>query len=194
MGGKKKKGGGKKKDKGPGDLSLEESNAVLEAIKESLCEKLIRETDDADRCKASENEKRFREMQLERKVKEEYKIQMDIISDMTRQYKSVEEEKMQQINNLTKRKNDNDDKIAALIKQKNNLEDEIKEIKASKELKITELKKRIEDMSADFASMLRETLDNMQNKINSANEKWESENDGQLLKRFEEYAGTNKDN
>ena len=39
--------------------------------------------------------------------------------------------------------------------------------------------------------MLRETLDNMQNKINSANEKWESENDGQLLKRFEEYAGTN---
>ena len=39
---------------------------------------------------------------------------MDIISDMTRQYKSVEEEKMEQINNLTKRKNDNDDKLAAL--------------------------------------------------------------------------------
>ena len=46
-------------------------------------------------------------------------------------------------------------------------------------------------MSQDFAQMLRETLDNMQNKINQANEKWESENDGQLLKRFEEYAGTN---
>ena len=116
---------------------------------------------------------------------------MDIISDMTRQYKSVEEEKMQQINNLTKRKNDNDDKIAALVTQKNNLEDEIKEIKASKQLKIDDLKKRIEEMSSDFAQMLRETLDNMQNKINSANEKWESENDGQLLKRFEEYAGTN---
>ena len=39
---------------------------------------------------------------------------MDIISDMTRQYKSVEEEKMEQINNLTKRKNENDDKIATL--------------------------------------------------------------------------------
>ena len=99
---------------------------------------------------------------------------MDIISDMTRQYKSVEEEKMEQINNLTKRKNDNDDKIAALETQKKNLEDEIKEIKTAKELKITELKKRIEDMSADFAAMLRETLDNMQAKINSANEKWES--------------------
>ena len=48
-------------------------------------------------------------------------------------------------------------------------------------------------MSQDFAGMLKETLENMQNKINQANEKWESENDGQLLKRFEEYAGTNKD-
>ena len=48
-------------------------------------------------------------------------------------------------------------------------------------------------MSADFAAMLRETLENMQAKITQANEKWESENDGQLLKRFEEYAGTNKD-
>ena len=114
MGGKKKKGGGKKKDKGPGDLTLEESNAVLEAIKESLCEKLIRETDEADRCKASENEKRFREMQLERKVREEHKIQMDIISDMTRQYKSVEEEKMEQINNLTKRKQKNKEKLEEL--------------------------------------------------------------------------------
>ena len=58
---------------------------------------------------------------------------MDIISDMTRQYKSVEEEKMEQINNLTKRKNDNHDKIAALETQKKNLEEEIKEIKESKE-------------------------------------------------------------
>ena len=55
------------------------------------------------------------------------------------------------------------------------------------------MKKRIEEMSQDFAGMLKETLENMQNKINQANEKWESENDGQLLKRFEEYAGTNKD-
>ena len=39
---------------------------------------------------------------------------MDIISDMTRQYKSVEEEKMEQINNLTKRKQKNKEKLEDL--------------------------------------------------------------------------------
>jgi hypothetical protein len=34
---------------------------------------------------------RKREMELERNVKREKRVQIDIISDMTRQYKSVEE-------------------------------------------------------------------------------------------------------
>ena len=75
MGAKKKKGGGKKK-KGGGefDLDINEENMVLEAMKDSLVSRLIAEADHADRCKASENEKRFRELQLERKVKAEQKI------------------------------------------------------------------------------------------------------------------------
>merc|ERR1711957_662912 len=97
MGGKKKGGGKAKKSKAGAIDFLDpmEENCVLEAIKESLTAKLIEETDMADKCKASENEKGFRELQLERKVKAEQKIQMDIISDMTRQYKSVEEELME---------------------------------------------------------------------------------------------------
>ena len=63
MGGKKKGGKkGKKKGGGEFDLDVEEENHMLEALQQSLVSKLIRETDDADRCKASENEKRFREM------------------------------------------------------------------------------------------------------------------------------------
>ena len=65
MGGKKKgKGGAAKKKKGGGefDLDLNESNQVLEAMKESLVSKLIQETDNADKSKAGENEKRFREL------------------------------------------------------------------------------------------------------------------------------------
>ena len=74
MGGKKKGGkkGGKKGKAGAIDyLDDVETNCVLVAIKESLTGKLIEETDHADKCKASENEKRFRELQLERKVKAE---------------------------------------------------------------------------------------------------------------------------
>ena len=72
MGAKKKgKGGKKKKGGGEFDLDLEESNYVLEAMKESLVSKLIMETEWANKCKASENEKRLREMQLDKKVKAE---------------------------------------------------------------------------------------------------------------------------
>ncbi len=66
MGGKKKGKGGKKGGKkgGGGEfgLSIEEENYMLEAQKESLITRLIDETDSANKCKASEGEKRLREM------------------------------------------------------------------------------------------------------------------------------------
>ena len=43
-------------------------------------------------------------------------------------------------------------------------------------------------MSSEFALMLKETLNKMKTKIEAANEKWETENDGQMLKRFEEVS------
>ena len=36
--------------------------------------------------------------------------------------------------------------------------------------------------------MLRETLEKMRQKIHDANEKWEMDNEGAQLKRYEEYA------
>ena len=39
--------------------------------------------------------------------------------------------------------------------------------------------------------MLKETLEKMKLKIETANTKWEEENDGAMLKRFEDYAGGN---
>ena len=43
-------------------------------------------------------------------------------------------------------------------------------------------------MSQEFAGMLKDTLETMKNKIEEADKKWEQENDGAMLKRFEEYA------
>ena len=101
-GGKKGKKGGKK---GGGEfgLSLEESNAVLMVMKEALQARYIDEQNEANEKKASEKEKRMREMMLERQVAEQQKTKMYIISDMTRQYKSVEEDLMNQINKLSRR-------------------------------------------------------------------------------------------
>ena len=47
-------------------------------------------------------------------MKAERKIQMDIISDMTRQYKSVEEELMNRINKLDEKRRTNDASIEQL--------------------------------------------------------------------------------
>ena len=81
MGGKKKGGGkkgGKKKGGGTGSgidaLDINESNAMLEAMQQSLVSKLIRDTEQADKAKASEMEIRVKEMEMERKVKHEKKI------------------------------------------------------------------------------------------------------------------------
>ena len=43
-------------------------------------------------------------------------------------------------------------------------------------------------MSAEFAQMLKDTLGKMKTKIEEANAKWEAENDGTMLKRFEEVS------
>ncbi len=72
---------------------------------------------------------------------------MDIISDMTRQYKSVEEELMEQINRLEQRKTNNEEEIKNLKNKEEGLQGEIKEIENKKKNEIELLKKSIEEMS-----------------------------------------------
>ena len=42
-------------------------------------------------------------------------------------------------------------------------------------------------MSNEFASMLKDTFEKMQKKIESANANWETENDGAMLKHFDDF-------
>ena len=42
-------------------------------------------------------------------------------------------------------------------------------------------------MSNEFANMLKETFEKMQKKIESANQNWENENDGAMLKHFDDF-------
>lgn len=64
MGGKKKGKAGKKGKKKGSDTDPDpvEKNFILQAEIESLTQKLIMESENADRSKASENEKRHREV------------------------------------------------------------------------------------------------------------------------------------
>ena len=63
--GKKGKKGSKKKGGADTDPDPIEKNFILQAEIESLTHKLLMESDRADKSKASENEKRHREVQIE---------------------------------------------------------------------------------------------------------------------------------
>ena len=67
---------------------------------------------------------RKREMELQRNVKREQKVQMDIISDMTRQYKSVFEQLCNQQEKLERRFADNVEEITRLDNKKKALGEE----------------------------------------------------------------------
>mmetsp|Transcript_30042 Transcript_30042/g.26619 ORF Transcript_30042/g.26619 Transcript_30042/m.26619 type:complete len:101 (+) Transcript_30042:7-309(+) len=95
---KGKKGKGKKSKKGGiGEPSPEEMSWILQTEKESLQKKLIIEQYSADRAKASENEIKSQVLKLEKDFEEEVERTSDIISDMTRQYKSKEEDLLNKI-------------------------------------------------------------------------------------------------
>ncbi len=58
-----------------------------------------------------------------------------------------------------------------------------------KDNEIADLRKRIDEMSSEFAQMLKDTLTKMQERIEFANQQWEDENDISMLKKFEDMPG-----
>ena len=87
----KKKGGKKKKKKGgiedkydPGEL-----RHVMSAKLDSLQDRMARTMRNAEEAKAAENERRYKDLELAKVEKREIKTANDIMSDMTRQYKST---------------------------------------------------------------------------------------------------------
>ena len=59
----------------------------------------------------------------------------------------------------------------------------------AKDQEIQELRKKIQEMSVEFAKMLKETLEKMQDRINMA--QWDSDNDPQMIKKMKEMSGLN---
>ena len=102
MGGKKKgKGKGKKGKKGKGglgdDYSAEELSHIMAAQMHSLQARFIDQAQRADHAKTAEVEKRQRDNEMIKMEEDKVKDSNDIMSDMTRQYKSTTTEKGAQI-------------------------------------------------------------------------------------------------
>ena len=95
---KGKKGRGKKGKKGKkgkgvyDDASIEEKNWILQAEKEALEQKLIMIQQSANKSKIREQERANRQLQLKEAHESQKKRTDAIVADMTRQYKSTDEE------------------------------------------------------------------------------------------------------
>ena len=76
------------------------------------------------------------------------------------------------------------EEIEALEKKKKEIEDSKRKEEQKKEDEINELNKYIETMHANFAQMLKKTLDKMKDRIRRANEVWDQEQDSQLFEKF----------
>mmetsp|Transcript_5966 Transcript_5966/g.4506 ORF Transcript_5966/g.4506 Transcript_5966/m.4506 type:complete len:133 (-) Transcript_5966:32-430(-) len=132
-------------------------------------------------------------MQLNKILEEKRKQTKDIVADMTRQFKSMQEELTLRITDLESQSVQNNDTIKYLKSEFERGTQEKNDIENQKNEEIQMLKNRIDEMSSTFAEMLKETLQKMQQRIEQANEQWENENEHALLKRFEEAAlGGNK--
>ena len=86
---------------------------------------------------------------------------------------------MAEITKLSELKRNNEEKKQQLEDEKKRIKQDISEIKVQKDLQISGLKKQIEEMSNEFKLMLVDTHVQMKNKIQEANELWNSTNTGQ---------------
>ena len=139
---------------------------------------------EANRAKAREQERAFREKQLKEAQDASLARQKAIISDMTRQYKSTDEELREHQAQLQQRIDVNKIEIENLQKKKQEIEEEKRKKEIEKEEEIGNLTKMIETMHQNFAQMLKRTLEKMKERIKKANEVWQEEQDNKLFEKF----------
>jgi len=157
---------------------------------ETLERELMGKTQEAEEAIRGEMELRAKVEQMEDDFKQEQSTTFAVTADMARQYKALQEDLIHKINSLettlTEQKEELDmtnHELKELIRDK---DDEIQ----NKENTISELKSRMDEMSAEFADMLNQTLklmkEHMQKKL--ANDPNEESNKADYAQRLQEYS------
>merc|ERR1711865_124934 len=142
---------------------------------------------EANKALASRKELQHRVSELKGDFEDEQDQTFQITADMTRQYKSMQEELLNRINIC-------ENTIAELRDQlqisKIKIEETLKEkdrIVALKESEIAETNKRMEEMAHEFGDMLKETLDKMSERIEITSTTWEGEGQHTVQRKLQEY-------
>eukprot|EP01063_Lacrimia_lanifica_P012238 TRINITY_DN1885_c0_g3_i1.p1 TRINITY_DN1885_c0_g3~~TRINITY_DN1885_c0_g3_i1.p1 ORF type:complete len:257 (+),score=142.44 TRINITY_DN1885_c0_g3_i1:84-773(+) len=148
------------------ELELKEIQISRATIKKECLEEeyLVRKQMRID-AHREEQEMRERRDQLEVDYSAQKQERYDIISDFTRQNKSMTDELIIRINDLENTISNLRDQLelsrVALVQMKEEKDQQIKQ----KEKEINEQAEKMEDMSQEFQSMLNETLEKMNERI-----------------------------
>ncbi len=158
----------------------------LERLSRKNPKKLVKEEDIANQSKGAENEIKQRVLDCRAILEEEKKSKVEIAGEMASQYKRLQE-------NLSKRAavlKDQADKLQEEIAARDKTLEEMKKAHETKiqkkDMKIEKLKKSMTQMSDKFLAMLQETLKKMRERIDSASNEFEKQNEGSLRKKLEE--------
>ncbi len=132
---------------------------------QSLQVQLAERTEESSKALAAKRELQSRMEQIAKDFDEEKNQTFEITQDMTRQYKSMQEELLNRINKLEETVQelndqlaDSDVRVERILKDKNS-------IIQMKDAEIAELKSKMDDMADEFSEMLRETLERMRERI-----------------------------
>jgi DNA repair exonuclease SbcCD ATPase subunit len=192
------KGGKKGKGKGEGEegveLTPEEREARAKLRIEALERELVQRQDVVNRALQSHNDMRQRQAELLKDFEDEKQTTFAITADMTRQYKSMQEELMKRINTLETTIMEQKDQLELARQANEELTKQKDQELALKDATIADLKMKMEDMSQEFGEMLKETLDKMSEKIEATSNEWEQDagGGGNVEKKLEELGVTSQ--
>ena len=159
------KKGGKGKDKkaeaGEGSAELDTPQLLKRAALriQSLEQQLMWREEKMAHAVAAQKELRERVLQYHADFAREKEEVFDVASDMTRQYKGMQEELLSRINLLENQINELKDQLEGSRLQLEETRREKAQELARKDAEIAEQKQKMEDMAVEFGEMLKETLD-----------------------------------
>eukprot|EP00002_Diphylleia_rotans_P038133 TRINITY_DN8623_c0_g1_i1.p1 TRINITY_DN8623_c0_g1~~TRINITY_DN8623_c0_g1_i1.p1 ORF type:complete len:156 (+),score=47.41 TRINITY_DN8623_c0_g1_i1:666-1133(+) len=148
---------------------------------------MLLKTEQAQRAMEARNQLREIVEEFQSDFEREKEEKLDIASDMTRQYKAMQETLIGRINILENTVAELRDQLEMSRLAMEELKVEKNRIIAQKDQIIAEQKQKLEEMAMEFGDMLKETLDALSQKIENSNQAWEGESTSAIRGRLSEF-------
>jgi len=137
---------------------------------------------------ASQKELRERVVGYHNDFKRKKEELFDITADMTRQYKGMQEELIQKINQSEATISDLKDQLDMSRTALEDFKKDKMQVIAKKDQEIAEHKQKMEQMAVEFGDMLKDTLDKMNERIETTSSNWESDTAAPIIGRLQEFS------